>query len=292
MWSFIENTLPNFFADDLACVISGMMGAKYTQQCLDLERKLHKLFEYLEYYSVLSVQPINHAKTEIMWTARAIGNPKFEVKMGEHKIAWVKSFRYLGYHISNKLGWNTMITTYKNKIRQRVALIRTCKMYGTSSEKFRRMLFSVFVLPLFTWILSIFPLFTECQREDLNKFYYTCLKRVVGVPYWNNFLFAILYDERSLDNLCHRYWTRYRKALDKTIDGSLLYEQLAHNTFREQWIDKHYVVKYMYRSKRIIPHVTTIQRCLAWMENSTESSIPLINAEEMELLTEFPISFM
>jgi len=59
MWSYIENSIPNFFADDLACVIGGRIGAKYSLQCLDLERTLNKLFHYLEYYTILAVQPVN-----------------------------------------------------------------------------------------------------------------------------------------------------------------------------------------------------------------------------------------
>jgi len=51
MWSYLQNSLPNFFADDLACVVGGMMGVKYSHQCLDIERKLKNLFEYLEYYN-------------------------------------------------------------------------------------------------------------------------------------------------------------------------------------------------------------------------------------------------
>ena len=43
MWTFLQNALPNFFADDLACVIGGRLGVKYALQCLDLEAKLKKL---------------------------------------------------------------------------------------------------------------------------------------------------------------------------------------------------------------------------------------------------------
>jgi hypothetical protein len=62
-----------------------------------------KFFEHLEYYSIVSLQPINYDKTEALWTARAIGNPKFDIHMGEHKIGGVKNVRYLGYHLSCKL---------------------------------------------------------------------------------------------------------------------------------------------------------------------------------------------
>ena len=61
MWTFLLNSLPNFFADDLACVMSGRIGVKYTLQCIDLEIRLKKLIDYLEFY-VLALQPINYIK--------------------------------------------------------------------------------------------------------------------------------------------------------------------------------------------------------------------------------------
>jgi hypothetical protein len=142
-----------------------------------------KFFEYLEYYSILSLQPISCDKTEAPWTARAIVNPKFDIHMGEHKIAWVKNVRYLGYHLSCKLDWNYMISIYKTKICQRVAIIKSCKMYDSSSAKCRRTLFSAYVRPLFTWLFCIFPLLTEFQRDDLSHFYMTCLKRTLHMHY-------------------------------------------------------------------------------------------------------------
>jgi hypothetical protein len=33
MWSYLQSSFPNFFADDLACVIGGMIGVKYLLGC-------------------------------------------------------------------------------------------------------------------------------------------------------------------------------------------------------------------------------------------------------------------
>jgi hypothetical protein len=33
MWSYLQSSLPNFFADDLACVVGGMIGMKYSNIC-------------------------------------------------------------------------------------------------------------------------------------------------------------------------------------------------------------------------------------------------------------------
>jgi hypothetical protein len=293
MWKYLDSSLPNFFADDLACVIGGRMGVKYSLQCLDLEARLKKVFEYLEYYAILSVQPINFHKTELMWSARAVGGkPTFDIAMGQHKIAWVNCFKYLGYTVTCKLGWSKMIDIYKRKIRQRVAIVKSCRMFGTSSHQFRRVLFTTYVRPLFTWLFGIFPLLTECQKDDLGHFYLICLKRIVGISQWNDLLFTALYAERSLESLCTRYWIRYRKALNNTADGMLLYEQSIFNLHRNLWLAKKCVVKHIHRSKRLIPYVTTIEKALKWTESNVEDSTPVIPREELELLASFPESFL
>ncbi len=292
MWSYLESSLPNFFADDLACVLGGMIGVKYSRQCLDLEERLKKLFDYLEYYSILSVQPINYEKTELLWTARAIGKPKFDLSMGGHRISWVNSYRYLGYHLSSKLGWGKMISTYKSKIRQRVAIVRSCRMYGSSSLKLKRILFSTYVLPLFTWLFSIFPLFSDCQKDDIGHFYFTCLKRTLGIPMWNDLIFAAIYNEKSFENLCFNYWCRFKKALMGSTDGFLLYEQSALNLYRKLWLDKKIVIKYIRRSKRFVSYDTSIEKCLRWAELSGANAIPHLSDEDFIMLASFPETFI
>jgi hypothetical protein len=292
MWSYLENTLPNFFADDLACVIGGRMGVKHNQQCLDLEMKLKKSLDYLEFYAVLAVQPINYDKTELMWSTRAICKPPFEVQMDGHKLSWVNSFRYLGYQISCKLGWGKMIAASKLKIRQRIAVIRSCSIYGFSSQHFRRTLFSVFVLPLFTWIFSLFPLFTNLQRDDLSHFFFTCLKRISRQMHWNDIVFSYLYDEKTLENRVAKYWKKFLHHLDKSIDGMLLYEQQAFNSFRNQWLNKEYTVRFIRRSKRLRPYVSVIETCARWLNNNSLNSIPCINDDDLSSLSIHPISFL
>ena len=185
-----------------------------------------------------------------------------------------------------------MITEYKLKIRQRIAIVKSCHMYGSSSQRLRRILFSTYVVPLFTWLFGIFPLLTSCQQNDLNHFYMSCLKRTLGVWYWNDYMFSALYEERSLDNLCSKYWKKYKKALMNTVDGTLLFEQLALNAFRSQWLDKASVVTHIYRSKRIVPHVSTIEKSLKWLEDSEENSTPCLDESDINVLGEFPISFL
>lgn len=139
MGQFLTGCTSHFFADDLAAIVAGQLGIRYTDQCLDLEKRIKSFLDQLEYYSCLTAQPINFNKTEALFSARAIGLPKFEISFdsaNEKKICWTNEFKYLGYWITPKLGWGLMIKKMMMKIRQRVSLIRSFKLSGCSSPQF------------------------------------------------------------------------------------------------------------------------------------------------------------
>jgi hypothetical protein len=106
MADFILSAMSFFFADDLSAVLAGQIGICYTDQCIDLERRLQTFLKQLEFYSTLAVQPINYSKTQAMFSARAVNypNPMQRLRRGDHSIEWISSFKYLGYWLTTKLG--------------------------------------------------------------------------------------------------------------------------------------------------------------------------------------------
>ena len=294
MADFIPGAMSFFFADDLAAVIAGRMGVKFSEQCLDLEKRLHEFFTQLEFYSILSCQPINYAKTQAMFSARAVcyPNPLPELKCGGHRIDWMTSYKYLGYWLTTKLGWGNIIGRTKIMTRQRTALVNSFKYSGVSSTNLRRMLFLTFVLPYFTWLFAIFPLFTETQREDLNHLYLTLLKRIRYCQYWEDNLFMSMYSERSLHDRCYSYWEKYLKKLDKHRDGFLLTEQLELNKHRSKWQDGHSRIHCLRRSKRFTSHMVTLGKALRWLEDhGTSNSVIELPVDDLNALKLFPESF-
>ena len=75
MAEFLSIAMSFFFADDLAEGIAGQIRIRSTDQCIELEHRLHPFCEQLELYSIRAVQPINYAKTKAMFSARAINYP-------------------------------------------------------------------------------------------------------------------------------------------------------------------------------------------------------------------------
>jgi hypothetical protein len=150
MSEFLGGCISHFFADDLAAILAGSIGMKFNAQCLELERKLQLFMENIEYYSSLTSQPINLSKTEDLWSARAVGPPKFEIAAGDSKKRWVKEFKYLGYWFTPKLGFGTLINKSLLKIRQRMGMINLFRLASCTSPSLRKALFLSYVLPVFT----------------------------------------------------------------------------------------------------------------------------------------------
>lgn len=157
MSEFLPNAMSFFFADDVAAVVAGKMVEQFTVQCIDLERRLKKLFEHLEFYAILSVQPINYSKTVAMFSALAVNypNPMPQLRCGNVEINWVSPVKYLGYWLTTKLGWGNGIQRSCMRVRQQIGLVNSIRFAGITSSALRRTLFSTFVLPFFTWILDL-----------------------------------------------------------------------------------------------------------------------------------------
>ena len=285
----------HFFADDLAGIVAGQMGVKYTKQCLDLQKRVGNFLKDLDYYSCLTDQPINTDKTETLFSARAVGGPKFEVSYahGGEKIRWVSQFKYLGYLISPKMGWGILLKDMMLKVRNRISLIRSFRLFGCSSAPLRKTLFSCFVLPLFTWIYPIFPFLSLKQQYDLSHFYFSSLRRVLFGLQWNVNFFAFALDEISLEDRCALYWEKFLISLADSIDGRLLLEMANLNMFRENWVDGLYSIKCLRKSKRFVPHESAIRRVVKWLaSNPSHSSILSYEIDEIQLLENFPDSFL
>ena len=292
MGDYLGGCLSHFFADDLAAIVAGGIGIRYSDQCLELEKKLNVFFRNLEAYSSLNCQPINYSKTEGLWTARAIGSPRFGIYAGETKINWVKKSKYLGYWITRKLGFSCCIEQCTLKIRQRMGLINSVRISSQTSLTLRKTLFQSYVLPIFTWMLPLFPLFTKKQQVDLNHFYYTCLKRIYFCLQWEDSLFAFVSMEISLEDRCKKYWEKYFESLAENEDGRLLCQEANLNLLREAWRSKDLVVSEVYRSKRFVRNSSVLERILMWCSDVPFSdSIPNFSSDHILTLAMFPETF-
>ena len=180
----------------------------------------------------------------------------------------------------------------KSKIRNRISLIKSYRMFGCSSPCLRKTLFLSFVLPLFTWIYSIFPFLSDKQQCDLSHFYFSSLRRVLFGLQWNTNFFAFVLDEKFLDDRCVEYWEKFLIALADSTDGQLLFEKANLNVFRQNWLEGLSSIKCLRKSKRFVSHESTIERVVKWLAFvPSRSSVLSYDIEEIQLLEDFPEAF-
>ena len=141
-------------------------------------------------------------------------------------------------------------------------------------------------------MFPLFPLFTEKQQQDLNHFYYTCLKRVLFCLHWSDNFFAFVSNEISLEDRCLRYWDKYFAALAETTDGELIFEQANLNALREGWLRNENSIKGVFRSKRYVEHTSLLEKYSRWCASvASYESVPNYNLEEVMVLADFPDTF-
>lgn len=296
MSQFLSSCTSHFFADDVAAILAGNLGARYTDQCLELEKRIKSFLIDLEFYSQLADQPLNYSKTEAMFSARAIGHPPFDINFegsNQVKLSWKSDYKYLGYIISPKIGWGKLLRQTELKVRKRIALIRSFKLFGCSSPFLRKALFYSYILPIFTWIYPVFPLLTIKQQNDLGHFYYVSLRRTLSCLEWNDCFFSFILEELSLEDRCALYWNRFLVALSDSVDGFLLLEKANLSVFRKSWLNKEFSIVGLHRSKRFVPHVCVLERVMKWLSSvPSNASIPQYDLQDLELMQLFPESFL
>ncbi len=155
-------------------------------------------------------------------------NPMPVLKCGGHVIEWVKSYKYLGYQITTKIDWGQVISCTQIKIRRQITMVNSVRFGGSTSSTLRHVLFSIFVLTFFTCLYALLPLFTDVQRTNLDHFYYTQLKRIYHCFFWNDLLFALAFDEHSLDDLC--FFIMYRMSKKFAVKLNFYYSCICQNS--------------------------------------------------------------
>ena len=228
MYSFLAGAMSHMFAT----IVSGQIGLRFTEQCIDLDQLV--LFSF-------------------SW--RAITKPKFNLVFSSNNstLTWTNDYKYLGYTISRKLGF---ILITKAKVMRSISLIKSFKIFGCSSPKLCLVLFYTFVFPIFSWIFSIFPLFTSFQQRSLSHFYYASIRRLLSCLHFNSILFSYCLDFSSLEDRCFNYWTRFLFSLSDSIDGDLFLEQAIHASFR---------IKCLHRNERLLRCSSILETVMSWL---------------------------
>ena len=133
----------------------------------------------------------------------------------------------------------------------------------------------------------------KSKQGTLCHFYITCLKRISFCLGWSDYFFAHVFDELSLEDRCARYWSKYLVSLADSVDGEMLFEWAYLNEFRHSWAQREFSIRCLRVSKRYVENISILEKCVKWTSaNSPIVSTPHYEMEEIELLQNFPDSFL
>lgn len=172
----------------------------------------------LEKYSENNLLPVNINKTKALLSHNVIAPkvPKIEYK--NQQIDFVRSFKYLGITISQKLGWGSYIDS---KIKKTYNAMKALFHNIPKKEmSLRRRIFLAFSLPHFIWLITTCFFFSENQKQKINKIYITRLKIVYGLYGWDDFTTLILSQEKTLQDYIYSYWPKLSLHLEKSLEAT------------------------------------------------------------------------
>ncbi|CAF1548972.1 unnamed protein product [Adineta ricciae] len=218
--AIFNGTSIHMFADDLALVLDGAIEKRLSDNIIYLEKQARTSMMKLEQYSHELILPVNVAKTKALLVHSAVAPSLPKVRYQDQQIEHVNSFKYLGVHISTKLGWGNYINERLRKIRNIYKGLR--QIYQTISTEHidvRRKIFLAYALPHLCWLFSTWFYFTERQQRSIEHVYCTGIRLTYSIYGWDDITTLILSQEKSLRDYLYSYWTRLCSHLEKASEA-------------------------------------------------------------------------
>lgn len=159
------------FADD--CIIYHAITTSYDQATLNLS--LAKLQTWCSTWQMT----INTKKTVAMTITRKKEPLTFQYHIGDHYLATVSSFKYLGVIITPDLSWNQHIDYVKNKAMRKLGYLR--RTIGKSPPEIKLLAYKTYIRPLLEYAATVWDPYTltniakleNIQRKSV-RFIYNC----------------------------------------------------------------------------------------------------------------------
>ena len=118
---FLPHTLfrltTHLFADNLAILITGALDKKFSVNMIELEERAKEAMKILEKYSEDNLLSVNTNKTKAL-RFHDVVTPRIPIiEYKNHRIEFVRSFKYLGVTVAQKVGWGNYINNKLSNIR-------------------------------------------------------------------------------------------------------------------------------------------------------------------------------
>ena len=218
--SFFHGLTIHLFADDLAIVLDGSLEKRFSLNIIDIEKRAEEAMKTLEKFSDDILLPVNVSKTKILLVHGVVAPPLPKVKYKQQQLEHVKTFKYLGVHISTKLGWGNYINERLKKIRNIYKGLRIIyRAISVDNIDIRRRIFLAYALPHFCWLFSTWFYFTQKQQQTIEHVFCSGIRIVYALRGWDDLTTMILSQEKSIRDYILSYWTRLNLHLERASEA-------------------------------------------------------------------------
>ena len=158
----------HLFADDLAVVVHASPWWHRTQFAHQMANLGQNVLHEIGRYATDWKQPINLAKTQWQWIHRRVTIPTLSLSLHGHPIERTRLFKYLGYHVDERLSFNSHCRKMLETIQKNSTILKYVSRSHTSCKRARELLSNAFIHPYFQLLYVIWPLLSPYAIEQIE----------------------------------------------------------------------------------------------------------------------------
>ena len=159
-------TYSHLFADDFALIIHASPWWHRTEFAPQMERLGQQALNQVQAYAIEWKQPINFPKTEWQWIHRRVVIPTLSLSIGQHPIKRTAVYKYLGYHVDERLSFNAHCKRMLQKAQKNSGVLKYVTRSKTSSTRARNLISQAFIQPYLQMIYALWTLLSICVIDS------------------------------------------------------------------------------------------------------------------------------
>jgi len=221
--SCVEAFATHIFADDLSVLIVPPINRDLNKMVAFINWKGTQICQKLLDYSIRWKQPINVSKTVVQLFYTQVKPPIVEIYMGDKLLENVSSFKYLGFHWTNKLSLAPTVDQCLEKIQRSFIKLKWLKRNKHVTKDVLRICFFAYSFPFFAWLFPFFPMLPAGHQEALKRKFRVGIRiihRCLSVSASDLFSFV---KERPLESYVTAYLQKRLLKAYKTDLGESLF---------------------------------------------------------------------
>jgi hypothetical protein len=115
-------------------------------------------------------------KTEWQWINRRVVIPTLSLSIGQHPIKKTDVYKYLGYHVDERLSFNEHCKRMLQKVQKNSGILKYVTRSKTSSARARKLISQAFIQPYLQMIYAVWPIcYHSVQSKKLKRQIGSCL---------------------------------------------------------------------------------------------------------------------